>query len=186
MRAGGGKEKGSEFERYCCRRLSLYVTKGKRDDVFWRSAMSGGRATLQLKQEIVNLAQSGDMTAIAPEGYELCARCLFEYKNYANLDIPSGLFKQSGMLFKFWSETKKAALSYSKAPILIAKQNYQPSIVVCPEGLGIFNDKPILTVHRWQAEVFLFEAATQMIRRRFIAGREDDNTKRGLAFRRPA
>src|SRR6266850_1611917 len=93
---GFGKIKGGEFERYCCKRLSLFVTRGLRDDIFWRSAMSGGRATLQLKQEIINRAQSGDMTAISPEGYELCDKYLFEYKNYADLNIPQGLVKGTG------------------------------------------------------------------------------------------
>ena len=36
--------KGSEFEREMCKCLSLWWTDSKRDDVFWRSAQSGGRA----------------------------------------------------------------------------------------------------------------------------------------------
>jgi len=46
MRKGGGKAKGASFERDICRRLSLWVSAGKQEDVFWRSAMSGGRSTV--------------------------------------------------------------------------------------------------------------------------------------------
>jgi hypothetical protein len=159
------KEKGGEFERYCCKRLSLFVTRGLRDDVFWRSSMSGGRATLQLKKEIVNRAQSGDMTAIAPEGYELCARCLFEYKHYNNLNIPQGLLKGTGFLAKFWTATKKAAARYDKVPVLIAKQNFLPSIALCPTSFKLFARPAIMTLHEWQADVYLFEMATHVIRR---------------------
>lgn len=165
MRSGGGKGKGSAFERYCCKRLSLYVTMGQRDDVFWRSAMSGGRATLQLRQDIINRAQSGDMTAIAPEGYALCDRCLFENKFYTNLAIPQGLLKGTGHLINFWRSTQKAAARYGKAPVLIAKQNLLPVIVLCPPGLALFRGPPVMTLHRLEAEVFLFEEATFVLTR---------------------
>jgi hypothetical protein len=46
MRKGGGKQKGSQFERDVCRELSLWVSHGKQEDVYWRSAMSGGRSTV--------------------------------------------------------------------------------------------------------------------------------------------
>ena len=54
MRKGGGKEKGSSFERLVCKRMSMWLSKGERDDLFWRSAMSGGRATVQLRDDIVD------------------------------------------------------------------------------------------------------------------------------------
>ena len=165
MKTGGGKAKGGEFERYCCKRLSLWVTKGKRDDVFWRSAMSGGRATLQLRQEIVNMAQSGDMTAIAPEGYELCSLCLFEYKHYRDLKIANGLLKDTGFLAEFWRATVKAAARYDKAPVLICKQNLLPPIVLCAPGLKLFRGPPVMTIHSWNAAVYLFETATHVVRR---------------------
>jgi hypothetical protein len=147
------------------------VTFGKRDDVFWRSSMSGGRATLQLKQEIINRAQSGDMMAVAPEGYALCAQCLFEYKHYADLNIPQGLLKGTGFLAKFWQDTRRTATRYGKTPVLIAKQNFLPAIVLCPISFSLFPISPIITLHEWQAEVYPFERATNMIRRPTATGK---------------
>jgi hypothetical protein len=165
MRPGGGHGKGATFERLCCKRLSLFVTRGVRDDVFWRSSMSGGRATLQLKQDIVNLAQSGDMTAIAREGYDLCERCLFEYKAYKDLNILEALLKGTGLLAKFWRETGTAAHRYSKNPVLIAKQNYMPAIILCPIGGTVFQSGHAMTAHRLRADVYLMEEATKVLTR---------------------
>ena len=81
MRKGGGKEKGSAYERAICKRLSLYVSKGKRDDLFWRSAMSGGRATLQAKKGKKAQAQAGDITSIAAEGNKLTSTFMIECKH---------------------------------------------------------------------------------------------------------
>jgi hypothetical protein len=159
-RKGRGKIKGGRFEREICKRLSLWVSKGKRDDLFWRSAMSGGRATLQLRKGVVNKSQSGDMTAIAPEGYALCEECLFEYKFYTNLNIAEGLIKGTGELRKFWRETTKAAKHYGKKPVLIAKQNHMPILVIVRLGAGLFDTTatPIMTSHSWRADVFLFSS----------------------------
>ena len=37
MRSGGGKQKGSAFEREICKKLSLWFTENERDDIFFRS-----------------------------------------------------------------------------------------------------------------------------------------------------
>jgi hypothetical protein len=165
MKTGGGHSKGAAFERLCCKRLSLFVTKGQRDDVFWRSSMSGGRATLQLRQEIVNLAQSGDMTAIARQGYDLCERCLFEFKFYRDLDIAEALLKGTGLLAKFWRATVAAAQRYNKIPILIAKQNRLPAIILCPVDSAVFTTGRAITAHHLRADAYIFDDATKMLTR---------------------
>lgn len=159
---GGGKAKGASFERFVCRRLSLWVSKGEREDLFWRSAMSGGRATLQLKRDVINLTQSGDMTAIAPEGFALCQQCLFEYKSYRDLDIDSSLLRSRGRLRHFWFDTVKAAEKYGKVPVLVAKQNLFPVLLVCPRDCQVFTAGKMLDVIQWDATVYIFEEATRV------------------------
>ena len=71
MRKGGGKAKGSSFERLICKELSLWITGGEHQDVFWRSAMSGGRSTVAMKkgdklalpERIEKLVKSGTANA---------------------------------------------------------------------------------------------------------------------------
>lgn len=41
--------KGSGFERELAKTLSLWISSGKTDDIFWRSSASGGRATQRAK-----------------------------------------------------------------------------------------------------------------------------------------
>ena len=66
-----GKLKGGAFEREICVKLSKWVSYGERDDLFWRSAMSGGRQTVGFKKGINRKNQAGDITAIDPIGQKL-------------------------------------------------------------------------------------------------------------------
>jgi hypothetical protein len=63
MAKGRGKSKGNSFEREICKALSLWWTEGKRDDVFWRSQNSGGRATSRKKGGKHTAGQFGDVSA---------------------------------------------------------------------------------------------------------------------------
>ncbi len=71
MRPGGGHSKGASFERQVCRDLSLWLTEGKHDDCFWRSAMSGGRATVRFKKGRTSRSQAGDISPISGIGEKL-------------------------------------------------------------------------------------------------------------------
>src|SRR5215831_8969133 len=116
MKTGGGALKGAAWERKCCKGLSRWTTDGKRDDIYWRTAMSGGRATFQLKQDIINRAQAGDMTAISPEGFALAERCLFEMKHYKDLNFTALLTNGTGLLAGFWRTTQNTAARLGKIP----------------------------------------------------------------------
>lgn len=63
-----GNRKGGQFERQLCRQLSLWWTSGKRDDVFWRSSQSGGRATQRAKSGKSTFGAYGDIAAVDPVG----------------------------------------------------------------------------------------------------------------------
>jgi hypothetical protein len=134
---GGGKSKGTAFERVLCVKLSLWVTDGQRKDVFWRSAISGGRATRRrLKGEVVRV-QFGDICAIDPLGYPLTDVFLVECKHYKNLQITSFLLSNTGLLAKFWAKAKDEAVEYGRRPMLIAKQNNFPTFVLLPRSRSV-------------------------------------------------
>lgn len=145
MKPGGGKAKGSAFERDICRRLSLWVSNGQHVDLFWRSAMSGGRATVQRKKG-VSIRQSGDITAVAPEGHALTDRFYIECKSYRALQIDRFIFLGQGTLGRFWKETAKQARQYGRKPMLIFKQNGFPVLVLTkPRALGDYSISHLLT-----------------------------------------
>lgn len=135
MRPGGGKSKGAGWERQVCRDLSLGMSGGARDDLFWRSAMSGGRASVQFKRGKQNLTQTGDITAIDPLGAALTDKFLVECKFYRDL-ILVGLFHgiRSG-INGHWGECIKKASQHHKWPLLIARQN-RMNALVCLDRSG--------------------------------------------------
>ena len=163
MRPGGGKSKGASFERDVCRRLSLWLSTGLRDDLLWRSAMSGGRATVQFDAGKINMTQSGDVTAIGLDAYKFCEVTFVEVKHYKNLDIARGFICDSGTLSKFWKTCYREAKKYNKAPLLIAKQNLYPVIAITDEVADVFSVRPIIVLNNWNANVYLFEEATAYI-----------------------
>ena len=139
---GFGKRKGSAFERQICKSLSLWVTNGKRSDCFWRSAMSGGRATVAFKNTNEILRVAGDICATAPEGFELCERYYFELKHYRNIGLESFFLYNKGPIAGWWKETKRQAAKYSREPVLIAKGNNIPILIVTQRILS-FNPYPV-------------------------------------------
>ena len=143
MRVGGGKQKGSVWERKCCKLLSLWITNGKKADCLWRSALSGGRATVARKRgELVR--QAGDICAVSPEGHSLTDIYYIECKHYKDLRLDSFVFGK-GPLATFWAETVTQANHYEKKPMLITKSNNVPVLVLTRDRtnsgrLGVFVD----------------------------------------------
>lgn len=129
-----GKQKGSAFERKVCKLLSLWISLGKREDLFWRSAMSGGRATVGRKSGKDHAKHAGDITATDPLGHALTDRWYVECKAYRDLKIDAAMLSGVGLLAKFWRETVEQATHYKRMPMLIAHQNQQPTIVLVPSA----------------------------------------------------
>lgn len=128
-----GKQKGSAFEREICQALSLWLSAGRDKDLFWRSAMSGGRATVGFNRGDVLSRQAGDICAVHPDGHQLTDRFYLECKFYKDLDLRAFLVGR-GKLASFWGETQTQARKYRKRPLLIAKQNNFPTMVLVRAG----------------------------------------------------
>lgn len=129
MIPGGGKQKGSAFERKICKDLSLWITNGLQEDVFWRSAVSGGRSTVASRKGKRFANQAGDLSSVHPAGHTFIDNFVVECKHYKDLRI-AGLLTKTGNLVDFWNTIKKEAKHYEKLPMLIAKQNQLP-VIVC-------------------------------------------------------
>lgn len=151
-----GKGKGSSFEREVCKRLSLWVSHGKREDLFWRSSMSGGRATVGRKRGKDLRHHAGDISAVAPEGHALTDEWYVECKFYRSLEIDNFcLGERNGRLYKFWKTTSREARSYGRRPMLIAKQNFKEAIVVVPRGSININWEKVCRVRTPWTDIFL-------------------------------
>ncbi len=157
MRAGGGKQKGASFERQICVALSQWVSNKKRKDLYWRSAMSGGRATLGFRKGEKHLSQGGDISSIDPIGAGLTDKFFIEIKFLKNLDL-AAFWLGSGTLFRFWEIAQKEACKYNKEPMLIAKQNFYDTLVIVGAGSKLgFPNIVRWRSYKYNATVMLFD-----------------------------
>lgn len=151
--AVNGKQKGSSFEREVCKALSLWVSKGVSVDLYWRAAMSGGRATVAKG----TVRQAGDITAVAPEGHILTDNFYVECKNYKDVDLDC-LVKGKGALLTFWQTAQKEAAKYNRIPTLIFKRNHWPTLFCSTQqGMRELGAKPSISYFNADLHIIHFD-----------------------------
>lgn len=128
MKPGGGRGKGASFERKVCTALSLWITNGKRDDCFWRSVTSGGRAAHRVKHGKSTVGHAGDIAPTSPEGHALTNAFVIECKHVRDLNVYQAFTKRTGVLHSFWLKLCEQASDHKRAPLLIARQNTFPTM----------------------------------------------------------
>lgn len=82
--------KGGAFEREVCKKISEWWTLGKRDDLFWRTSNSGGRATVRRKKGKYSYSGHGDLSYTHPKGKKLLDLISFELKRGYNQNAKKG------------------------------------------------------------------------------------------------
>lgn len=159
MKKGGGKNKGSEFEREVGRILSRWISDGKKDDLFTRTVTSGGKFTTALKKG-KSSGEAGDLMGANPMAYEFSSRILVECKHWNRLDFSDFLLGY-GELYKALLHTQTQACIVKKQWMLIVRQNWCPIIVMMP--LDIFLNREL---HHHK----LFERTIVMLRLKDFLG----------------
>ena len=130
--------KGGEYEREICKLLSKWWTFGDRDDVFWRTSNSGGRATVRKQQGKDTFGQTGDVQATDPIGQPLIDLCNIELKRGYSADNFQVLIDKPNKAAlqtyeQFISQAKNDAIKgHSKHWMLIIKRNRKKSLVYIP------------------------------------------------------
>lgn len=158
MRLKNPKAKGGAFEREVAKSLSLFVTSGKRADCFWRSSLSGGRATVaHLKGKDVR--QCGDICAVAPEGNAFSEQWYVECKHMKTLKIGEFIVKRTGPLYRIWKHTIKCAKKFNRDPLLIVRQNTWPTLCISRTNHLAHWIQP--WVHTDGMDISLFDALVQ-------------------------
>jgi hypothetical protein len=134
-------QKGGEFERELCKRLSLWWTHGARDDVFWRSAASGGRATIRGRKGQQTYGQYGDIQAVDPIGSPLTQLCTIEAKRgYSSTSFADAIDKGKTMKLQPWEAFLHQArdeAAHAKTPywMLIQRRDKREALVFIPLAL---------------------------------------------------
>jgi len=130
--------KGFGFEREICKTLGKWWTQDldvPRDDIFWRVACSGGRATIRAKQGIKTAYSYGDVTFIDPIGKSFIDSCLIELKRGYTKDISilDFLDKKKGdpLLAKWWKKARdEQELAGRKYTIILFRRDRHISCIL--------------------------------------------------------
>jgi hypothetical protein len=130
MKAGAGKRKGGNYERQIAKRLSLWITQGKNENGLWRSSSSGATATIGKKKGEINPYQCGDLCAVSPDCYNFAEKIYVEIKSYKQLNITNFIFNRPSILEKFWKIALQESKDYNKEPIIVAKENNFPELII--------------------------------------------------------
>jgi len=142
MRRGPRKtNKGAPFEREMAERLSRWWTDGHRSDIFWRTANSGGRATVRRRKALTTVNQAGDLGAIDASGQALLDLVVVELKRgYSRRSIADALDRgedDKTSLYEGWLEklitTQRACGVFSW--LLIARRDRHEAFVFLPIDL---------------------------------------------------
>lgn len=130
--------KGSSFEREICKKLSLWWTDGKDEDVFWRTAGSGARAKTRSKKNKTTFGQYGDIQATNPIGQPLIDLCSIELKRgYSNstfadlLDHPRESKEQTYEKFVAQAE-EDSRNAKARTWMLVTKRDRRLALVFMP------------------------------------------------------
>lgn len=136
--------KGSKFERDLCTQLSLWWTNNRRDDVFWRTAGSGARATSRSKQGRQTCGQYGDICATDPIGEPLIQALTIEAKNgYSRSTIHDILDRTDRTAVQRYEEffTKAINSSIQAGSVgwaLVHKRNFRQPMIYLPHYILTF------------------------------------------------
>lgn len=136
-----GHKKGSSFERIICKGFSKWWTRGKRDDIFWRTANSGGRAKSRSKLNKGTFGQYGDIQATDPIGQPFLNTVVVElkigYKKWSFLDILDKKDTSADQTFEKFFEQVNEDKTNARVPyyMIITKRDQRVPIVTFPRLL---------------------------------------------------
>lgn len=136
------KQKGQSFEREMCRTLSLWWSKGKRDDLVWRTSGSGARATVRAKKGKTTANHHGDLCATDASIQPLFDLILFELKcGYSSRTVSDFLDTKNPPKDSLptWIEKLKNSAKESARPywVLFHKRVYREVLVYLPSPLAV-------------------------------------------------
>ena len=126
------KKKGNKYERIISKKLSLWLSNGERDDLFWRTQSSGGRFTQRMKVGKKTVNQDGDISSTTSESEAFSNMFMIECKNYEDINIWSLITGKQlkNSILDWWNTYKKNADVLNKKLLLVMRQDFKPDIIL--------------------------------------------------------
>ena len=147
------KTKGSNYERDFAKRLSAWWTYGQLQDAFWRTSLSGGKATVSGSDVHV-----GDICALRPIGVPLENCVVFELKRGYNKSIILDwlLLGSTSLIGQWWKKGFDQAAALNRKFILIVKHDQSLEIAFMLED-QIPGNPPRRLLHNGGIACFVLE-----------------------------
>ena len=135
MKKGGGKAKGSAFEREIAKLFTLWASGQSKEYWYWRSPSSGAVATITDGNGDI----SGDLIALKPEGTFLTSKYSIEIKTgYPNSSFHKHLKGvKTDEIRDFWKQCCFDASKAEKRPMLIYQKKQFNTLI----GISTVIDK---------------------------------------------
>lgn len=130
---GGGKKKGSAFEREVAKELSLWLTKGKDSKQLIRSVLSGGW-TAHRRTSKEKWRHAGDLAPNGPAGDIFREVVAVECKHYGTIDLYT-YWAESSLLNVWWKKITEEAHEADVSPMLVFRGNLRPTMVALDVGI---------------------------------------------------
>lgn len=143
--------KGAEFERWLSKKLSLWWTNNQKDDIFWRSQQSGGRATQRKKQGKTTANQEGDLTAMDPQGQPFIDLISVEAKcGYSDFTIEGEINKsgQKTVFRSFLEQCEREVQGTNRYWWLVVKQDRKKIMLIFSISFATFLRKR--KINQWR------------------------------------
>lgn len=133
-----GKAKGSSWERFIAKSLTVWLTGQEKPYCYWRTPSSGALQTISGADSV-----SGDIVAIRPEGKFLTDIFSIEAKvGYPHADFFKHFKESRNEIKDFWLQCVNDAKKSNKFPMLIFKKSGLKPIIGIDFvlHLGLSND----------------------------------------------
>ncbi len=160
--------KGGQFERDICRSLSLWWSGGKHDDLFWRTAGSGGRATVRRKKGKGTKGHAGDITNTSKHGAGFMRLVTLELKRGYNKNTLHDILDQGRAnaqpMYETWFKQAEASRNIAKSDWwwLIVRRDKHDALLIAPHSFhDAFADSipnPVGTIWKHSVNVYRFDA----------------------------
>lgn len=137
MRGTMKASKGGRYEREFAKALSIWWTKGERDDVFWRVGGSGGRAKVRGNKGKQTAGQHADICATDPIGDPLTRFATIELKcGYNDVSPFTILSSAEKTKLSDWQRQVELAAKQSGAVtwMIVHKRDFKPAVVYIPQA----------------------------------------------------